>query len=49
MAENGGIADDRYITNPLDMAEGKKGIQIVRHPHQLEQKYGIIIPAITYL
>ena len=24
MAENGGIADDRYITNPLDMAEGKK-------------------------
>lgn len=24
MAENGGISDDRYITNPLDMAEGKK-------------------------
>ena len=24
MTENGGIADDRYITNPLDMAEGKK-------------------------
>lgn len=24
MAENGGIADDRYITDPLDMAEGKK-------------------------
>ena len=24
MAENGGITDDRYITNPLDMAEGKK-------------------------
>ena len=24
MAENGGIADDRYITTPLDMAEGKK-------------------------
>ena len=22
--ENGGITDDRYITNPLDMAEGKK-------------------------
>lgn len=26
MAENGGITDDRYITNPLDMAEGKKNI-----------------------
>ena len=24
MAENGGITDDRYITEPLDMAEGKK-------------------------
>ena len=24
MAENGGIADDRYITDPLDMAEDKK-------------------------
>ena len=24
MRENGGITDDRYITNPLDMAEGKK-------------------------
>jgi hypothetical protein len=24
MAENGGITDDRYITSPLDMAEGKK-------------------------
>lgn len=24
MAENGGITDDRYITDPLDMAEGKK-------------------------
>jgi hypothetical protein len=24
MAENGGITDDRYITNPLEMAEGKK-------------------------
>lgn len=24
MAENGGIEDDRYITDPLDMAEGKK-------------------------
>lgn len=24
MAENGGITDDRYVTNPLDMAEGKK-------------------------
>lgn len=24
MKENGGITDDRYITDPLDMAEGKK-------------------------
>ena len=24
MRENGGVTDDRYITNPLDMAEGKK-------------------------
>ncbi len=24
MDENGGISDDRYITNPIDMAEGKK-------------------------
>ena len=24
VAENGGITDDRYITNPIDMAEGKK-------------------------
>ena len=24
MRENGGITDDRYITDPLDMAEGKK-------------------------
>ncbi len=23
-AENGGITDDRYVTNPLEMAEGKK-------------------------
>lgn len=27
MAENGGIADDRYITNPLDMMGGKKHYQ----------------------
>ena len=24
VAENGGIADDRYITHPLEMAEGRK-------------------------
>ena len=27
VAENGGISDDRYITHPLDMAEGKKQYQ----------------------
>ena len=35
MAENGGIADDRYITHPLEMAEGKKQFQTYQIPTNL--------------
>lgn len=37
MAENGGITDDRYITNPLDMAEGKKEYNSYDIPTNLSQ------------
>ena len=37
MAENGGITDDRYITNPLDMAEGKKEYSANEIPTRLSQ------------
>ncbi len=37
MAENGGIEDDRYITNPLDMAEGKKEYSTTEIPTRLSQ------------
>lgn len=37
MAENGGITDDRYITNPLDMAEGKKEYSTSEIPTRLNQ------------
>lgn len=36
MAENGGITDDRYITNPLDMAEGKKEYSANENPNATE-------------
>ena len=41
MAENGGIADDRYITNPLDMAEGKKEYKsyYISYDDEQNQKY----------
>ncbi len=39
MAENGGIEDDRYITNPLDMAEGKKEYSTNEIPTRLEQTW----------
>lgn len=37
MAENGGITDDRYITNPLEMAEGKKEYNSYDIPTRLNQ------------
>ncbi|MDO4180179.1 MAG: putative porin [Bacteroidales bacterium] len=37
MAENGGITDDRYITSPLDMAEGKKEYSSSEIPTRLNQ------------
>lgn len=36
-AENGGITDDRYVTNPLDMAEGKKEYKSYDIPVALKQ------------
>ncbi len=39
MAENGGITDDRYITNPLDMAEGKKEYSTNEIPTRLKQMW----------
>lgn len=35
--ENGGIADDRYITNPENMAEGKKEYESTTIPVNFEQ------------
>jgi hypothetical protein len=35
MAENGGITDDRYITDPQAMAEGKKEYETTNIPTQL--------------
>ena len=37
MNENGGIQDDRYITRPEDMAEGKKEYESTTIPVKLEQ------------
>ena len=37
VAENGGITDDRYITNPLDMAEGKRQYQSYEIPVKLQK------------
>ena len=37
MRENGGIADDRYITDPLGMAEGKKQYQSTDIPTVLNK------------
>lgn len=37
MAENGGIADDRYITNPLEVAEGKKEFAAENIPVNLDK------------
>lgn len=37
MAENGGITDDRYITDPLEMAEGKKEFATNEIPTRLKQ------------
>ena len=37
MSENGGITDDRYITNPLDMAEGKRQYKSYDIPVNLQQ------------
>lgn len=37
MNENGGIADDRYITHPENMAEGKKEYESTTIPVRLEQ------------
>lgn len=39
MAENGGITDDRYITNPLDMAEGKREYSANEIPTNLSQTW----------
>jgi len=37
MAENGGITDDRYITDPLEMAEGKREFATNEIPVRLRQ------------
>lgn len=37
MNENGGIADDRYITKPEDMSEGKKEYESSNIPVRLDQ------------
>lgn len=37
VAENGGITDDRYITNPIDMAEGKKQYSTSEIPTNLSE------------
>ena len=37
MRENGGIADDRYITDPLGMAEGKKQYESIDIPTVLNK------------
>ena len=37
MNENGGIADDQYITRPENMAEGKKEYESINIPVRLEQ------------
>lgn len=37
MNENGGIQDDRYITRPEDMSEGKKEYESTTIPVKLEQ------------
>ncbi|WP_321480745.1 putative porin [uncultured Bacteroides sp.] len=39
MAENGGITDDRYITNPEAMAEGKKEYEAANIPTKLESTW----------
>ena len=36
VAENGGLADDRYITHPLEMAEGKRTFRTYEMPTNLE-------------
>lgn len=39
LAENGGIADDRYVTNPEAMAEGKKTYRPADMPTNLESTW----------
>ena len=39
MAENGGITDDRYITAPEEMAEGKKEYEASSIPTNLEETW----------
>ena len=35
VAENGGITDDRYVTNPLEMAEGERTYETYNIPTNL--------------
>jgi len=39
MAENGGIEDDRYITNPEEMAEGKREYETQNIPTMLDNTW----------
>ncbi len=39
MAENGGITDDKYITNPEEMAEGKNNFEPQNIPTHLESTW----------
>lgn len=39
MAENGGITDDRYITNPEDMSEGKQSYETQNIPTYLNNAW----------
>lgn len=39
MKENGGITDDRYITHPEDMAEGKKEYENINIPVHLQNTW----------
>lgn len=39
MAENGGITDDKYVTNPEDMSEGKQNYETQNIPVQLNRTW----------
>lgn len=38
MNENGGVSDDRYITDPQAMASGGKNLWVAKHSNRTEPK-----------